>query len=87
VREGIGDTVTLAGRFGLLIKITGADNHTAFSGSTDIKTPSFPEIREARRVGDFEGVVQWGVGLTSAACYQATIINNPTRLVIDIRNG
>jgi hypothetical protein len=80
-----GDTVTLAGKYGLLIKITGADNHTAFSGSTDLKTPTFVEILEARNVGDFEGVVQWGVGLTIGACYQATIISNPTRLVIDIR--
>lgn len=32
-------------------------------------------------------VVQLGVGLASSACYQATIISNPTRLVIDIRNS
>jgi hypothetical protein len=85
VLDGSGATVTLAGKYGLLIRIKGADNHTAFSGSTDLKTPTFVEILEARKVGDFEGVVQWGVGLTIGACYQATIISNPTRLVIDIR--
>jgi hypothetical protein len=85
VTDGSGATVTLTGRYGLLIRINGADNHTAFSGSTDLKTPNFPEIREARKVGDFEGVVQWGVGLTIGACYQTTILANPTRLVIDIR--
>jgi hypothetical protein len=84
VRDGIGDTVTLAGKYGLLIKITGADNHTAFSGSTDIKTPAYPGILEVRRVGDFEGTVRWGVGLSSTPCYVATILSNPTRLVIDI---
>ena len=87
VMDGSGATVTLAGKYGLLIKITGADNHTAFSGSTDIKTLQFPEILEVRRVGDFEGVVQWGVGLSSSACYQATILTGPTRLVIDVRNN
>jgi len=87
VRDGIGDTVTLAGNYGLLIKITGADNHTAFSGSTDIKTPTYPGILEVRRVGDFEGTVQWAVGLSSNACYKATILTSPTRLVIDIQTS
>jgi hypothetical protein len=85
IRDPRGDTVTLAGRYGLLVKITGADNHTAFTGSTDIKTPSYPGILEVREIGDVEGTVQWGLGLTSSACYQATMWANPTRLVIDIR--
>jgi hypothetical protein len=80
-----GDTVTLAGKYGLLIKLTGADNHTAFSGSTDIKTPSFPGILEVRRVGDFEGTVQWAVGLAANDCYSEQILTGPTRLVIDIQ--
>ena len=79
--------ITLAGKYELLIRIKGADNHTAFSGSTDLKTPTFPEILEASKVGDFVGVVQWGVGLAASACYQGTVITNPTRLVIDIRNS
>lgn len=87
VMDGSGATVTLAGKYGLLIKITGADNHTAFSGSTDIKTPSFPGMLEVRRVGDFEGTVQWAVGLSSNACYQAQILTSPTRLVVDIQTG
>ena len=87
VRGAKGDTVTLAGTSGLLIKITGADNHTAFSGSTDIKTANYPGILEVREVGDYEGTVQWGVGLSSSACYHATILSNPTRLVIDIQTS
>ena len=83
VRDGIGDTVTLAGKYGLLVKITGADGHTAYSGPTDYKT-GYPGIREVRQVGDFEGTVKWAIGLSSTACYQATILTSPTRLVIDI---
>lgn len=85
IRDAKGDTVTLAGRYGLLIKIDGADNHTAYTGQTDVKTPSYPGILEVREVGDFEGKVQWGVGLSSSVCYQATLMASPTRLVIDIR--
>jgi hypothetical protein len=87
VRDARGDTVTLAGKYGLLIRITGADNHTAYSGQTDFKMPTYPGILELRQVGDSEGTVQWGVGLSASACFQATIMASPTRLVIDIRTS
>jgi len=87
VTDGQGKTVTLAGNYGLLIKITGADSHTAYTGPTDIKTPSYPGILEVRKVGDFEGTVQWAVGLSSSACYYAQIMTSPTRLVVDLRTN
>jgi hypothetical protein len=82
-RDGVGDTVKLAGKNGILVIIRGADAHTAYSGPTDIKA-GYAGLREARQVGDFEGVVQWGLGVSSTPCYHAYILNNPTRLVIDI---
>jgi hypothetical protein len=87
VTDAQGKTVILAGKYGLLVKIDGADNHTAYSGPTDFKTPTYPGIKEVREIGDFEAKVQWGVGLSSTACYKATITSSPTRLVIDIRNS
>jgi hypothetical protein len=87
VKDASGQPVTLAGKYGLLIRISGADNHTAYTGLTDFKTPTYPGIREVRLVGDYEGYVNWAVGLTSSACYQATIMTGPTRLVIDIRTN
>ena len=87
VTDAQGKTVILAGKYGLLVKIDGADNHTAYTGPTDFKTPTYPGIKEVRVIGDFEGKVQWGVGLSSSACYKATIMTSPTRLVIDIRNN
>ena len=86
IRDPKGDTVTLLGNYGLLLVITGADNHTAFSGSTDIKT-SYPGILEVRELGDFEGKVQWGLGLTSSPCYRAAMLDSPKRLVIDIQTS
>ena len=87
VTDPKGDTVTLAGNYGMLIRIIGADNHTAYAGSRDFKTPTFPGIREVRQVGDSEGRVLWAVGLSSSACYQTQILSSPTRLVIDVRTG
>ena len=86
IRDPKGDTVTLLGSLGLSVVITGADNHTTFSGSTDIKT-SYPGILEVRELGDFEGKVQWGLGLTSSPCYRAAMLDSPKRLVIDIQTS
>jgi len=85
-RDGIGDQVTLAGKNGILVIIRGADAHTSYTGSTDIKT-GYPGLVEARQTGDFEGIVQWALGVSSTPCYHAYILDNPTRLVIDIPNS
>jgi len=81
IQDGSGASIKLAGTYGLRIKITGADEHTDYSGATDYKK-DFPQLKEARLMGDFEGVVTWGVGTASPACYRAEMLENPTRLVI-----
>jgi hypothetical protein len=81
-----GQQVTLQGSTGLLVIIHGADEHTAYSGSTDIKT-GYSVLVELRQVEDFEGTVQWGFGLSKTACYRAFFLTNPARVVIDIQNS
>jgi len=81
-----GDQVTLMGKNGILVIIRGADLHTSYSGSTDITT-GYATLVEVRRVEDFEGVVQLGLGVSDATCYRAFILTNPTRLVIDIQSA
>jgi hypothetical protein len=78
--------VTLAGKDGVLVTIKGSDGHTAFSGSTDIKT-GYKGLVEVRELQDFEGTVQWGLGLSATPCFRAFILTNPTRLVIDIQTS
>jgi len=76
--------VTLRGGYGLKVLLRGADAHTAYTGSRDLKT-AYAGLLEARVVGDYEGYVTWGLGLSKPACYRAFILTNPTRLVIDIQ--
>jgi hypothetical protein len=78
-----GQTVTLAGKSGILVVIQGADLHTDYSGSTDIKT-GYPDLVEVRQVEDFEGTVQLALGVSGAGCYRTFIMTNPTRLVVDV---
>jgi hypothetical protein len=80
-----GQSVTLKGSSGLLVVIHGADQHTAFNGSIDF-TLAYLVLVELRQLEDFEGTVQWGLGLSKSACYRAFFLTNPARLVIDIQN-
>ena len=79
-----GQAVTLAGANGILVVIHGADLHTSYSGSTDIKT-GYATLVEVRQVEDFEGVVQLGLGVSGHTCYRAFVLTNPKRLVVDIQ--
>jgi hypothetical protein len=79
-------TVKLLGNDGLVVKIFSTDAHTAYSGSTDLRT-GYSGLLEVRVIEDYEGYVQWGLGLAKPACYHAFILPNPTRLVIDIQTG
>jgi len=40
-------------------------------------------LLESQQVEDFEGYVQWGLGLSRSACYRAFVLQSPDRLVID----
>lgn len=79
-----GQTVTLAGKNGILVVIHGADLHTRYSGSTDIKT-GYTSLVEVRSVEDFEGTVQLALGINGPVCYRAFVLTNPARLVIDVQ--
>ncbi len=79
-----GDTVTLAGAVGIDVLIRGADAHTSYAGPYSFK-PNGPALVELRRLEDFEGQVQWGMGLAKSSCYRSFVLANPTRLVIDVQ--
>ncbi len=79
-----GMQMTLKGSNGLLVIIHGSDLHTSYNGPIDIVT-GYSTLVEVRRVEDFEGVVQLGMGINGPACYRAFLLTNPDRLVIDIQ--
>jgi hypothetical protein len=79
-----GMSTTLKGSNGILVTIHGADLHTSYSGPTDIVT-GYPGLAEVKRIEDFEGVVQLGLGVNGPACYHAYYLTNPNRLVIDVQ--
>ena len=79
-----GQSATVKGDHGILVTIHDADLHTSYSGSIDIVT-GYGTLVEVRRVEDFEGVVQLGLGVKGSGCYRAFFMTNPDRLVIDVQ--
>ena len=79
-----GFRVTLDGSAGLQVTVHGAQSYGSYSGSTDLR-PRLSVLREARQVGDFEGVLTWGLGLSHASCFRAYVLTGPSRLVIDVQ--
>jgi hypothetical protein len=79
-----GMAVKVAGSHGILVVIRGADAHTAYSGLHDIKT-RFSGLVEVRVLEDFEGQISLGLGVKTA-CYRASVLSNPVRLVIDTQS-
>ncbi len=81
-----GAQVTLAGTAGLRITVSGVTHWQSLPGPADLQPSGARVLREARQVGDFEGTVTWGLGLSQGACFRAYTLSGPDRLVIDIQN-
>jgi hypothetical protein len=41
-------------------------------------------IREAVQTCDFEGVVDWAVGIDGTRAFRVTVLTNPSRIIIDV---
>ena len=82
---GSGQNVTLAGKAGVLVTVHSAQGTTTFTGSTDVATPGYKVLLEARQTQDFEGYVSWGLGLSQPACMRVFTLDAPARLVVDFQ--
>jgi hypothetical protein len=81
-QDASGQLVTLDGSAGVLIRLAPASS----SPSAPLAiSPRATVLREGRNVGDFEGVVHWGLGLASAACMHVFTLDSPPRLVVDFK--
>ena len=88
VTDPKGEQVKLLGSAGLRLVVFGATNDG--KGQTDLKLNG-PSLLEARQIGNFEGVLSWGLGLSKTPCFRVVAMNSevqgpPTKLVVDIRH-
>jgi len=81
-----GEPTRVAGALGVKVLLNVADMHTAYTGASVFKT-NFAGLRETRVIEDFEGYVALGLGVNGSSCYRAFVLQNPTRLVVDIQTS
>jgi hypothetical protein len=80
-----GRQITVAGAAGLKVTLQGAASAGSYTGSTDLKPSGTAVLQEARQIGDSEGAVSWGLGLSRPACFRAFTLADPSRLVVDVQ--
>ena len=86
---GSGMPVTLKGSSAIKVRFEGAQSHDDSGKLTiDAMQVAGPgkSITESRQTCDFEGQVQWGIGLSGSQVFQVTSLASPPRLVIDVRH-
>jgi hypothetical protein len=81
VRDASGQEVSLDGTAGLKLIFRGAD---LSSGVPTEAKPAFTSIREIAQIGNFEGVLTYGIGISSAQCVRVLELSGPSRLVVDV---
>ena len=77
-----GTKVTLDGTAGVLVTVK-PENWQAYKGPTGMR-PGLPFLKQARMVQNFEGTMQWGLGIQGSPCLQVSTLNSPPRLVVDV---
>ena len=82
-RDASGAVVSLLGaaKMRVVVKPTSTTTH-APQGT---QTPRYPEIRQVKGAGDFEGVTSYGVGLAAKRPFRVFTLSQPNRLVIDVQ--
>ncbi len=87
VECGSGDPVSIAGSAWLQITFRGAQAHTEAGAPTSgpyRRKPGQAALLELVRTCDFEGEVTWVAGVVRESKYTPRVLDEPSRLVIDI---
>lgn len=86
---GSGNTTQMAGDGWLEVRMSPANAHTEEGRPTVAereRMPNLPALAELKLTCDFEAVTTWVLGVESPNRYQIHELNNPPRLVVDVRH-
>ena len=91
-RCGSGDPVAVAGAARLVVRFEPAQAHDergnpAPPPATRHSTPALPAVRELTLICDFEGQVEWVLGVAARTPYRISELSGPARLVLDVKHG
>lgn len=88
-RDPSGLPVTMKGHASLQVSFpdSGTDGAagapTFIAGSTDY---TLPEVKQVKKIGEFEAVVSFAIGLKDKHAFRVVTLTNPLRVAIDIKH-
>jgi hypothetical protein len=88
-RDPSGLQVTLQGTAGLRVVVRNTVNHNDQGQPVETVLNSVPDYRvlkQTTQLGDFEGIVTWGLGIARPNCFRAFVLTGPDRLVVDVQH-
>jgi len=88
-RCGSGDAVPLAGPDRLLVRLEPAQAHDERGNSTVPNrewAPRLPGVQEMKLVCDFEGQVEWAIGLAARRRFRVIETAPSAHLIVDVRH-
>jgi hypothetical protein len=88
-RCGSGDVVPVSGAARLLVRLERVRAHDERGNPTvreRERAPALPALREMKLICDFEGQVEWLLGLAGRTGYRVLELTEPPRLVVDVRH-
>ena len=86
---GTGDAVPLAGVGRLVVRLEPAQAHDALGRVTIDERESAPGlsmVKEMKQVCDFEGQVEWALGLAARRRFRVLEASDPLRVIVDVRH-
>ncbi|HEX2222955.1 MAG TPA: hypothetical protein VHN15_01980 [Thermoanaerobaculia bacterium] len=85
---GSGDEVRTEGGGQMLVRFHTAQAHTE-DGKPSVaereRRPGLPVLKEAKLMCDFEGYVDWVLGVSTRKPYRVMELSEPPRLIVDVR--
>ncbi len=90
VRCGSGDPVAVAGSGRLVVRFEPARAHDELGHATIQRQTAalgLPSVKDLQIVCDYEGQVEWVLGVPAGTPYRVLELTAPARLVLDVRHG
>jgi hypothetical protein len=86
---GSGDEVPLAGSGQMIVRLEPAQAHDERGNSTIPNrewAPRLPVVREMKLVCDFEGQVEWAIGLAARRPFRVIEVAPSAHIIVDVRH-
>jgi hypothetical protein len=77
--------VTVRGEDGIRVVFMSGTGDADFAGTKRFSVADGKGIQEIAQIEEFEGNIEWALGTKKAPCFRTWTLNDPPRLIVDVR--